>query len=78
MSFIVVDDQQAKLISESSGRVEVRDASGRCLGYVVQGTAIHRGFTDEEIAAARERLASSEARYTTAQVVEFLRALEAK
>jgi hypothetical protein len=40
------------------------------LGYIAQG------FTDEDIALARQRLASSEPRYTTEQVLDHLRSLD--
>jgi hypothetical protein len=70
MVHIVVDDQQAKLISEATDGVEIRDIHGRHLGYV----AHH--FTDEEIATAKKRLASDRVRYTTREVVAHLRSLE--
>jgi hypothetical protein len=72
MPHIVVDDQQAKLISEATESVEIRDPRGICLGYVTQG------FTDEDIAIAKGRLASDEPRYTTQEVLEHLRTLEHK
>lgn len=70
MQHIVVNDEQARIIRQSSGSVEIRDASGRHLGYIAQG------FTDEDIALARQRLASSEPRYTTEQVLDHLRSLD--
>jgi hypothetical protein len=69
MHHIVVDDQQAKLISEAKDGVEIRDPRGRHLGYVA------RGFTDEDIAVAKERLASDEPRYTTREVLEHLQSM---
>jgi hypothetical protein len=69
MEHLVDDDQQAKLISEATESVEIRDLRGRCLGYVA------RGFTDEDIAIAKERLASDEPRYTTQEVLAHLRSL---
>jgi hypothetical protein len=72
MHHIVVDDQQAKLISESTDSVEIRDPQGRHLGYVAHG------FTDEDIAVAKERRESDEPRYTTRQVLEHLQSLERK
>jgi hypothetical protein len=72
MSHIIVDDEQAKLISEATDRIEVYDAQGRCLGYVTHG------FTEEDVAVARARLASSQPRYTTQEVLDHLRSLERK
>ena len=57
MKHIVVDDQQAKLITETKETLEIRDVQGRHLGYVAHA------FTDEDIAIARQRLASGEPRY---------------
>jgi len=70
MHHVVVDDQQAKLISEATENVEIRDPRGRHLGYVAHG------FTDEDIAIAQDRLASDEPRYTTQEVLEHLQSLE--
>ena len=72
MQHIVVDDQQAKLISEATGSVEIRDPRGRHLGYVAHG------FSDEDIAIAQQRLASDEPRYTTQEVLDHLRSREHK
>jgi hypothetical protein len=70
MVHIVVDDGQAKLISESSESIEIRDRNGKHLGYVAHG------FTDEDIALAKQRMASDEPRYTTKQVLDHLDLLE--
>jgi hypothetical protein len=70
MPHIVVDEQQAKLISEATGNVEIRDPRGRHLGYVAHG------FTDEDIAIAKQRLESDHSRYTTREVFDHLRSLE--
>ncbi len=72
MPHIVVDDEQAKLISESRESIEIRDRTGKHLGYVAHG------FTDADIAIAKRRMASSEPRYTTAEVLDHLRSLEHK
>ena len=66
MHHIVVDDEQAKLISESTGDIEIRDRNGKRLGYVVHG------FTEEDIAIAKRRMVSDEPRYTTQQVLDHL------
>ncbi|MEX2142832.1 MAG: hypothetical protein WD894_26485 [Pirellulales bacterium] len=70
MPHIVVDDQQARLITESSSNLEIRDQHGRRLGYVAHG------FSDQDIALAKTRLASDEPRLTTQQVLDHLRSLE--
>jgi hypothetical protein len=72
MHHIVVDDQQAKLISEATESVEIRDPRGRHLGYVAHG------FIEEDIAIANERLASDEPRYSTQEVLDRLQSLERK
>jgi hypothetical protein len=72
MPHIVIDEQQARLISEATGDVEIRDAEGRHLGYVAHG------FGDEDIAIARQRLGSEHSRYTTREVLDHVRSLEHK
>lgn len=70
MSHIIVDDEQAKLIREAAENVEIRDRNGKHLGYVTNG------WTEEDIAIAKERLASDEPRYTTREVLDHLESLE--
>jgi hypothetical protein len=70
VTHITLDDEQAKLIAEASGIVEIRDREGNRLGYVA-----HR-FTDSDIALARARLASDEPRLTTLEVLDRLRSME--
>ena len=72
MPHIIVDDEQARIISESAENIEIRDRSGKHLGYVAHG------FTDEDIAIARERMGSDEARYTTQEVLDHIQSLEQK
>ena len=72
MSHIVVDDEQARIISESTESIEIRDRNGKHLGYVAHG------FTDEDIAVAKRRMASDEPRHTTQQVLDNLRSREQK
>jgi hypothetical protein len=66
MPHIVVDDQQARIISEATESVEIRDTRGQCLGYVAHG------FTEEDIAIARQRAQSSGPRHTTQEVLDRL------
>ncbi len=72
MPHITVDDEQARIISASVETIEIRDRSGNHLGYVAHG------FTGEDIAIARQRMASDEPRHTTKQVLDHLRSLEQK
>jgi len=51
---------------------EIRDRSGKYLGYVAHG------FNDEDISIAKQRLASDEPRYTTRQVLDHIQSLEQK
>jgi hypothetical protein len=75
MRHIVVDDGLARLISQAADRIEIRDLQGRLLGYVAQ--VVH-GFTGEDVAIGRERLASNEPRYTTREVLDYLQSLQRK
>jgi hypothetical protein len=70
MTQLVVDDAQAKLISESREGIEIRDRNGNHLGYVAQG------FSDEDIVFAEKRASSAEHRYTTQEVISYLQALD--
>ncbi len=72
MPHIVVNDEQAKIISESAVSIEIRDRSGKHLGYVAHG------FTDEDVAIAKQRMASDEPRYTTQEVLDHIQSLEQK
>ena len=60
------------MISESKESIEIRDRNGRRLGYVAHG------FTEEDIAIAKERMASDARRYTTEQVINHLGSLKQK
>jgi hypothetical protein len=70
MLHIVVSDEQARLIGESTDNVEIRDGNGNLLGYVAHG------FSEDDIAIARSRAASSQLRLTTPQVLNYLNSLE--
>jgi hypothetical protein len=69
VSVIVVDDEQAKAIEQTSQTVEIRDRQGRSLGD------FSRDFTSEEIAEAKRNLASKGPKYTTSQVLDYLQTL---
>jgi hypothetical protein len=67
MSHIVLNAEQAKLVASALKPVQVRDAAGNVLGYIPPV------WTEEDVADAKRRLASDGPRYTTAQVLEYLR-----
>jgi len=69
MPQIIVDDEQARIISESAESVEICDREGRHLGFVAHG------FTDDDIAIAKQRRASDEPRFTTQQVLDHIQSL---
>ena len=66
MSRIVVSDDQARIICAATGIVEICDEQGNHLGYVAFG------FNSQDVAIARQRLASKEPRYTTKEVLQHL------
>lgn len=72
MQQIILTNEQAETIATVLNPVPVRDSKGSLLGTF---TPI---WTEDDIADAKRRLASDEPRYTTAQVVEYLRSLEQK
>jgi hypothetical protein len=69
VSYIVLDETQAKIIAQAKGNVEIRDSSGRHLGYLTHG------FTDQDIRIALERAASNAPRYSTVEMLNQLAAL---
>jgi hypothetical protein len=66
MSYIVLDEAQARVIAQAKGHVEVRDRNGKHLGYVTHG------FTNEDIRIARERADSKAPRLSTADALRRL------
>ena len=70
MSYIILDEAQARVIAQAKGAVEIREHAGKHLGYVAHG------FTDDDIWLAQERAASSAPRFTTAEVLNRLSVLE--
>jgi hypothetical protein len=69
MTHIVVDDQQARLITQTTEFIEIRDRAGQHLGYVAHS------FSADDVVIAKQRAASSEPRFTTAQVLSHLETL---
>jgi hypothetical protein len=70
MVHLVLDDNQAELITRSGAAVEIRNRQGQRLGYFFPG------FADEDVAVARQRLASDQPRYSFDEVQRRLDALE--
>lgn len=70
MTYIILNDEQARLVKGAEGTIEVRDSAGRHLGYLTHG------FTPEEIDEARRRAASDGPWSTTAEVLEHLKSLD--
>ncbi len=56
MQPLVVDDKQAEVIRTAPRKIEVRDPTGRIIGYIT------RAPTKEEIAKARKRFEEGECR----------------
>lgn len=71
-TFIVISDEQARIIMESAGHIEIRDRQGRVLGTASSV------FTETDAALAKKQLASKTPRFTTKQVLRHLRSLETK
>lgn len=72
---IVLDQEQAEVVTRSQETVEVCDSDGKVLG-VINRAVLPFGFTEADIAEAKRRLAEPGPRYTTDQVLEHLRSLE--
>ena len=72
MVHIIVSDQQAKLIADTGQYVEIRDQHGNHLGFIAHG------FTEQDIAIAKDRFASDQPRLSTKQMVDRLRCSEAE
>ena len=72
MAHLIVDDAQAEMIAQSNEPIEIRDRQGNHLGYVA------KSFTPEELDLAKTRQTSNDPRYSTAEVLNHLRSLDAK
>ena len=66
MNYIILSSEQVEIVAVAQGDLEVRDSSGKYIGCLT------RGFTVEEIAEAKRRIASNDPRYTTQQVLARL------
>ena len=70
MQHLVVSDEQARIISQTSEGIEIRDRNGKHLECVAHG------FSEEDIAIAKERMTLDEPRHTTHEVLDLLRSRE--
>ena len=69
---IIATPDQARILAEATGNVEIVDAKGKHLGVV------DRSITDEDIQIALARSNSKEPCRTTEQVLERIRTLSAE
>jgi hypothetical protein len=82
MSAVPLDDKTLAALVAGNRLVAVTDAGGRVVGYFAPAASReemarrHLGLPDPE--AVRRQRESAEKTYTTAQVKEYLRSLEAK
>jgi len=67
MTQLVLTEEQAKVAASALRPLEVHDTRGNVVG------TFSPIWTAADITEAKNRLASSEPRYTTAQVLEYLR-----
>lgn len=65
---ITLTDEQTQIVAKATTPVHVCDPAGNTL------TIIQPVWTEADIAEAKRRLASDEPRYTTAEVLDHLRA----
>ena len=72
MTHVMLDDEQARIVVQSTDIVELRDRHGMHLGYVAHG------FSEADYVAAKKRRDSAEPRYSTQEVLNHLRSLEEK
>ena len=72
MTQIILDDQQAKTISEAGGLIELLDRHGRSLGV------ISTGISAEDIAIAKARSAANEQKHSTHDVLNHLNSFPTK
>ncbi|HMO86618.1 MAG TPA: hypothetical protein PKC18_17030 [Lacipirellulaceae bacterium] len=73
MTSIVLTEEQAEVLKQSPQGVEIRGPKGEWLGVVN-----NHGWTDENVRVAKERLASPGSRHSTAEVLDYLRSLDAQ
>jgi hypothetical protein len=77
MTQITLSDELARQISEASAPIVLVDSRGRKLGQLAPLSAEQaEHLSDEELAEIKRRMATDNGiRYTTAQVLQYLREL---
>ena len=78
MSDLVVNDEQAKILSGASAPIAIRDQSGKLLGFAspdVERIVASSKFTREQIAELEKRLDSDEPWLTTGEILQHIRSL---
>jgi hypothetical protein len=70
MSEIVVTREQAAIITSPPAVLKILDPDGKLVGYTTPS------FSAVELAEAEAALASDQPRYTTEEVLSYLRSLE--
>ncbi|HYV37964.1 MAG TPA: hypothetical protein VE988_19925 [Gemmataceae bacterium] len=70
MTQLILTDEQAKLAAGALRPFPVVDAKGNTVG------TFSPVWTQEDIAEAKQRLASKQPRFTTAQVLDYLQSLK--
>jgi hypothetical protein len=70
MHDIVLNEEQARVAAATLRPVQVRDTKGNVVGV------FSPIWTEEDIADAKKRLGSDEPRFTTSQMLDYLKALK--
>jgi hypothetical protein len=70
MTQLVLTDEQTRVATSTLRPLQVHDTRGNLVG------TFSPIWTEADIAEAKSRLGSSEPRYTTAQVLEYLKTLK--
>ena len=72
MPQIMLNDEQARVLETALQPIEVLNSKGKLI------RVIPPIWTEQDIAEAKKALASKEPRYTTAEVLSYLRSLESR
>ena len=76
MSDLVVNDEQARILSDASSPVPIRDRNGKLLGFAspeVEHVVPSTRFTPEQIAELEKRLDLDEPCLTTDELLQQMR-----
>ena len=79
MTILTLSDDQARIVAGASTPVDVIDSHGRTIGKlapVMPESSAAYAISDEELAEIKRRMANDDGtRYTTAEVLAYLRTL---